>query len=115
MSKLFIRQDSHRFHKIGRKRKKLRKWRRPVGRDSKMRLKRKSYPASPTVGHRSPHFARGKLNGKTPALVHNLAELKSLNKNSVAILAKVGAKKKLEIIKYADENKIKLLNVKENK
>ena len=76
-----------------------------------MRLKRKSYPASPTVGHRASSSVRGKLNGKTLLLIHNLAELKSLNKSSVAILAKIGAKKKLEIIKYAEENKIQIANL----
>jgi large subunit ribosomal protein L32e len=108
MKKKFIRRDSVRYSKLGKKRKKLQKWRKPKGRDSKMRLSRKSYPSSPTVGHKS-------QNKKTQTLVQNVNDLKKVNKDTIIILAKVGAKKKLEIIKQAQESKIKLLNVKENK
>ncbi len=110
----FIRQEYLRHSKIGKNRKKLQKWRRPKGRDSKMRLKRKSYPISPSIGYRTPRKERGSISGKTPFLIHNLSELKLLNKNQIAILAKIGAKKKLDLMKYAQENKIKILNVKEN-
>ena len=41
MKKKFLRRDSVRFSKIGKNRKKIQKWRKPKGRDSKMRLKRK--------------------------------------------------------------------------
>ncbi len=111
MSKEFIRQETRRHLKLGRKRKKMRKWRRPKGRDSKMRLQRKSYPASPSIGYRTAKQTRGKIHGKSLILVRNLNDLKKINKNSVALLAKIGAKKKFEIIKNAQENKIKILNV----
>jgi len=115
MSKRFIRHDSARYSKIGKKRKSLQKWRRPKGRDNKMRLKRKSYPSSPTVGHKTARKDFGKIKGLTPVIIYNINDLKKINKGSIAILAKIGAKKKMEIIKYAEENKIKILNIKENK
>ena len=46
-----------------------------------------------------------------PKLVHNLSELESLGKDNAAIIARIGARKKLEIIKKADELKIKVLNI----
>lgn len=115
MATTFVRQQTIKQSRLGKNRKSLHKWRRPKGRDSKMRLKRKSYPASPTVGHKSPRKESGKIDGKTVVLVHNQKDLERVDKNSVAILAKIGAKKKLELIKYASEKKITLLNVKEAK
>ncbi len=110
MRKKFIRQDYMRHLKIGKKRKKLQKWRKPKGRHSKMREKRKGYPISPSIGYKS--------QGKTiPAkLINNMSELKNLKEKSTIIIAKkVGAKKKMEIIKLAQEKKIKILNVKGRK
>ncbi len=77
-----------------------------------MRLKRKSYPSSVAVGAKSQRNKSGKINNLTPKLIHNLKELSSLNKESIGILAKIGVKKKLEIIKSAKEKNIRLLNVK---
>lgn len=96
---------------LGKKRRKLRKWRRPTGRHSKMRQQRKSYPARPTVGHKTARKDSGKIHGLKPILVHNLTQLSKLDKNSAAILARIGAKKKLELIKYATEKNIKIINL----
>ena len=113
MSKEFVRRDMSRFSKLGKNRKKLQSWRKPKGRDNKMRLKRKSYPSVVSVGYKTSKKESGKVNGLFPVLVHNLKELESLGKDSAAVIAKVGAKKKLELIKKADELKIKILNVKQ--
>jgi len=59
-TKKFIRQESRRYSKLGSRRKKLQKWRKPKGRDSKMRLNMASHSASPTVGHKSPKKNRRK-------------------------------------------------------
>lgn len=115
MSKEFKRQETHRHSRLGKKRKKLQTWRRPKGRDSKMRLKMKSYPISPTIGHRSSKKDSGKIKGLTPIIVHNLKDLGKCDKNSIIIIAKIGAKKKLDIIKKAQEKNIKILNVRETK
>ena len=106
-SKKFIRQDSNRHIKIGRSRKKLRVWRRPKGRDSKMRLKRKGYPISPSIGLKSKTTQK-------QILITNLNELKNLEKETPIIISgKLGARKKLEVIKKASEMHLKIKNVKQ--
>ncbi|MBU0907598.1 MAG: eL32 family ribosomal protein [Nanoarchaeota archaeon] len=114
-NKKFIRQETSRYSKIGKNRKKLQRWRKPKGRDSKMRLKRKSYPATVSVGYSRARKEQGKVNGKLPILVHHVKDLEKITKDNVALLARVGAKKKLEIIKKAEEKKIQILNVKGDK
>ena len=104
MSKEFKRQDSVRYSRLGLRRKKLQKWRRPRGIDSKMRLKRKSYPKTVSIGYK-------RKKTPMPVLIHNLKELNSLDKNATVILARIGAKKKLELIKAAEEKKIKIVNI----
>ena len=110
MSKEFIRQDYMRHSKIGKNRKKLQKWRRPKGRDSKMRLGMKGYPKQVRVGYKSSKKESGKINGLSVQLVHNLKELISAEKNKIIILARIGAKKKIELMKTANEKGIKILN-----
>jgi large subunit ribosomal protein L32e len=78
MPKKFIRQDSNRYSKIGKKRKALQKWRKPKGRDSKMRLHRFSYPVSPSVGYKKSRKDSGKINGLLPVRVSNSQELEKL-------------------------------------
>ncbi|MCH7568259.1 MAG: 50S ribosomal protein L32e [Nanoarchaeota archaeon] len=110
--KKFIRTDSNRFSKIGRKRKKLQKWRRPKGRDNKMREKRFGYPRLPTVGQKTPKKEIGKIRGMKPYLVYNVKDLDKTNKKTILIIGRVGAKKRLEIIKKALEMKLKISNIK---
>lgn len=110
MSKKFMRQETCRHLKLGRKRKKARTWRRPKGRDSKMRLQMKSYPASPTVGYKTERKIAGKIKGLVPKLVYNLGDLHKLSKENIAIIAKIGAKKRMEILAHAREHKIQVLN-----
>jgi len=110
MSKEFKRRDSVRYGKLGKSSRKV-KWRKPKGRDNKMRLSMKSYPKSVSIGFKSPKNKSGKINGLTTKLVYNLNDLKKLDKNIAIIIAKVGIKKKLEIIKEAEKNKIKIINI----
>ena len=110
MAPTFLRSDVTRHSRIGKGRKKLQKWRRPRGRHNKIRLKRVSYPVSPKIGYSSPRKDSGTIKGLTPILVHNVAELSSLNKKQIAIIARVGAKKKLEMMKLATEKNIQIVN-----
>lgn len=111
-NKRFIRRSMKRFSKLGNNRRKIQKWRKPKGRDNKMRLKRKSYPATVSIGYSSPRKEHGRVEGKLPVLVYNTKDLAKITHDNIAVLAKVGAKKKLEIIKMAEEKKIRILNVK---
>lgn len=110
MSKDFRRQDLTRYLKLGKKIK-TKKWRKPKGRHSKMRLKRKSYPASVSIGRKKQKTLSGKIKDLVPVIIHNVNELSKLNTNSIAIIGKIGAKKKLEILKIAQEKNIPILNV----
>jgi len=112
MAPKFIRQDYMRHIKIGRNRKKLLKWRRPNGRHSKMRKQRKGYPASPTVGYKTPKKEYGKIKGYNPIKIDNLNDLAKTNKHNIIIISrKVGAKKRIEIIKKAGEMNLNILNI----
>ena len=113
MRKTFKRTDISRYSKLGKGRKKLIKWRRPSGRDNKIREHRFGYPVAPTVGHKSQKNEAGKVKGLVPLVVNNLNDFKKATKKNIIILsAKVGAKKKLDLIKKAEEMKLRILNIK---
>lgn len=111
MSKRFLRSDTVRHLRLGKKRKKLQKWRRDRGRHSKMRRKRFGYPISPGVGYKTKKSTSGLIAGLRPVLVHNISELEAVRKSESVIIARIGARKKLEIIKRAQEKKIPIINV----
>jgi large subunit ribosomal protein L32e len=111
MSSKFLRTDTSRFLRLGKKRRKLQKWRLPRGKSNKRRLGRAGYAPIPTVGFKTPRKEAGRVFGLIPKLVHNLSELEALGKDNAAIIARIGARKKLELIKKADELKIKVLNM----
>lgn len=88
-------------------------WRRPRGRQSKIRIKEKAKIRIPTVGYRVPKELRYlHPSGFREVLVHNVNELLKVNpeKEVVRIASKVGKKKRSEILKKAEELKIKVLN-----
>jgi large subunit ribosomal protein L32e len=111
MSRKFLRTDIRRFLKLGKSRRKLQVWRAARGVHSKIRRKRKGYPVMPTVGYKTSKKEYGKIGGLKPVLVHNLKELDKAGKNLIVIIARIGAKKKLEIIKKAQERGIKIANI----
>jgi large subunit ribosomal protein L32e len=112
MAPRFLRADTFRYKRIGSHSRKLQKWRRPRGKHNKLRLKRFGHPACPSVGYKTKKTNTGKVCGLKPVLIANLASLDSVGKDNIAILSrKLGAKKKLEIIKKAEEKKIKILNI----
>lgn len=111
MSKEFKRADYWRHSKIGKNRKKLQKWRRPTGRDNKLREKRGGHPKSVRVGFKSPRKESGKIEGKTLKVIYTLKELGKASADNVIIIGKVGAKKKFELIKRAKEMNLRMLNV----
>ncbi len=108
--KKFLRADTMRHSRLGKNRKKLQKWRKPTGKHNKTRKKRFSYPVQPGIGFGSPKIESGKINNLIPVLVHNIQELLKLNKTNIIIIARVGARNKLNIIKKAEELKIPIFN-----
>ncbi|MCX8179480.1 MAG: 50S ribosomal protein L32e [Candidatus Aenigmarchaeota archaeon] len=91
----------------------IKKWRRPRGRDNKMRKKEKSKGRRPSVGFGAPKSLRGlHPSGFREVLIANVNDLEKINKEKEAarISSKVGKKKRIEIINKAKELGIKILN-----
>ena len=117
MPKKFLRRDTGRYSKLGKNRKKLQRWKKPTGRDNKMREKRHGYPAVVSVGYKRARSEVGKINGLVPTVISTLKALQAIDAKtqSVILSARLGAKKKLELMKAAKEKKLTMLNVREAK
>ena len=104
----FLRRIWYRHSKLGRKRKNKRKWKKPTGRDNKMREKRRGYPVVVSIGYKKIKLERKKI-----ILVNNIKDLENLKpqKNEVVVLGNMGKKKKIEIAKKAKEMKIQFQNL----
>jgi len=107
----FVRRRMMAHSRLGRRRKKLQKWARPTGRHNKMREKRKGVPVSVSIGYGSDKKVRGKIQGKQIVFVENLQQLEKVGANQIAIIGKIGDKKKLEIAKRAKEKRIEIQNL----
>ena len=115
MPKKFIRRDMKRYSKLGKNRPKLQRWKKPTGRDNKMREKRHGYPAVVSVGYKRKKSEVGKVSGLVPVLVSTLKALEVVDgkTESVILSKRLGAKKKLELMKAAKEKKLVMVNVRE--
>jgi ribosomal protein L32E len=107
----FLRKDTCKLLRLGRRKKKLRKWRRAKGRHSKVREKRRGYLKAPLIGYRKQAETRGLIAGLKPKIIHNVAELNQVGPKEIIIIGKIGKKKKIEIAKLAVESKKKILNL----
>ncbi len=95
--------------------KKLRRssYRRPKGRHNKMRLRIFGKPKTVSVSYGAPRKARHlHPSGYREVIVHNVKELENIDPETCAvrIASAVGTKKKMEIVKKAEELGIKVLN-----
>ncbi|MBN2454632.1 50S ribosomal protein L32e [Candidatus Woesearchaeota archaeon] len=105
----FAMQDSHKYKDL------RRRWRKPKGLHSKMRMNKKGYPKTVRTGYGSPaavkHMTRS---GLVPVLVSRVAELEGLGKeNAILIRGAVGTRRRIEIIKAAKEKGLAIANYKE--
>jgi large subunit ribosomal protein L32e len=107
----FLRRTTNRYSKLGKKRTKKQVWRRPTGRDNKMREKKRGVPALVSIGYKSDKESRGKIQGKIPVMIYNLKDLDKVSNDNLVIFAKIGAKLKLQMAKKAQENKLSVLNL----
>lgn len=101
----FLRRTWNRYSKLGKGRKKKQVWRRPSGRDNKMRERRRGYPARVSIGYKNPEKKENHM------IIKNLNDFKKIEKNSVIIIGHIGMKKKIEIAKKALEGKIEIANL----
>lgn len=107
----FLRRGWFRYSKLGRKRRNKQVWRRPSGRDNKMREKRRGYPAVVSIGYGTKKQERGLIENKKPVKIMNLNDLKKMKKDEIGIIGKVGKRKMMEIAKVAEEKKIRISNL----
>jgi large subunit ribosomal protein L32e len=97
----FIRQDTNKQKNLGNK------WRKPRGLHSKLRLNKKGHAKTPSQGYRGPRSLRV----KDVKRVFNVNELEDVKK--IIIASTVGLRKKVEIVKQAQEKGIEIINVKD--
>ena len=89
-------------------------WRKARGIDSQTRKKTKSGVKSPTVGYRGPKEIRGlHPSGYEEIRVITINDLKGLNnkKHAIKISSKLGAKKRIALVDYAQNRGFKVLNL----
>jgi len=106
---VFIRQDAHKKTKLAKR------WKKPRGLQSKLRLNMKGAGQKVRIGYRFPSAVRGlSREGLQPKLVYKVEDLIGLNtKKQGAIISKsIGNKKRVAIIKEAVKSNIKILNIK---
>ena len=106
----FLRTDWHKKIRLGRGVKKNQKWHGAKGRQNKLRLNRKGRMQRPKIGWGADTKNKGFVDGLEVVRVENLSELSKVKKGYGIIIARVGAKKRVEIIAKANEMKIKILN-----
>jgi large subunit ribosomal protein L32e len=106
----FLRKDTHKMLKLGKKRKKSRKWRAPKGIHNKIRLKQRGYGKMPKIGWGSEEKTKGKISGLDVVRIERVEQLKDVKKEEGIIIVKLGKRKRDEIVKKAKELKIKILN-----
>ncbi len=102
----FLRRSADRYSKLGVRRKKIQRWKKPTGRHNKMRDKKRGYPAVVSIGYKSDEETRT----KKEILVKNISDLSKIKKNQIGILGKIGKKNKIEIAKKAIEKNIEFSN-----
>ncbi len=106
----FLRRSWTKYSKLGRRRKNKQTWRKPTGRDNKMREKRRGYPLTVSIGYGTDKKERGLLKEKSPVRIENVKDLEKMGKNNIGILSNVGKKKRIEIARKAEEKKIEFSN-----
>ncbi|MGM5482892.1 MAG: 50S ribosomal protein L32e [Nanobdellota archaeon] len=106
----FIRQDEHKNAKLDKR------WRRPKGSDSKMRLNKRGYRKSVSVGYKSPSQVRAMtckgLIGINVSRVDDLS-LVDPKKNCVIISSGTGMKKRLQILEESINKGLEVFNYKD--
>jgi large subunit ribosomal protein L32e len=104
----FIRQDFHKQKKLGRK------WRRPKGLHSKVRLKLKGRAKKVSKGYRSPKKVRHiHKSGLQQCIIRTMRDIEKLDakKNCLVISSSLGDKKKIVILKKAKDLGFNISNV----
>ncbi len=103
----FIRQESWRYDRLAEN------WRKPKGKDNKMRKQKAGHPDIVKIGYRGPKVARGlHPSGYNDIIVHNVNELAGLDpkKDAIRMGRTVGMRKRKDIVEEATKMGLKMLN-----
>jgi large subunit ribosomal protein L32e len=103
----FVRQESWRYGRLAET------WRKPKGKDNKMRRQLSGAPRLVKIGYRGPRKARGlHPSGYTDNIVFNVNDLASLDssKDAARMAHSIGQRKRLLILAEARTKGIKVLN-----
>ena len=103
----FVRQESWRYDRLAPN------WRRPKGKDNKMRRQVSGVPPLVKVGYKGPRKSRGlHPSGYNDILIFNVKDLSKINPkiDAVRIAHTVGNKKRIDIVTEATKLKMKILN-----
>ena len=103
----FVRQESWRYDRLSES------WRKPKGKDNKMRKQYSGVPALVKIGYRGPKVARGlHPSGYNDCLVSNAKDLLRLDsrKDAARLAHAIGGRKRIQILAKASEMGIKVLN-----
>ncbi len=104
----FIRQDANHYKSLEKK------WIKPKGMHSKMRIHLRGHKVSPSPGYSSPREVRG-LNrrGYQEVRTINISDLNSYDSETqMVLIGHVGLRKKIELLKYCIEKKYTIANIK---
>lgn len=102
MSKRFKTQDYAKFKKLGIR------WRKPSGRQSKLRVKKTGSGMLVKVGYGTAKSIRGKIQGMDAPVISNISGM--AGKKAVIISSSVGLRKAKAILEKAADLGIKVLN-----
>jgi len=89
------------------------RWRKPSGRHSKLKVREKSKGSLPGVGYRAPKKMRGlHPSGFREVLIQNLNDLERIDREKEAgrISSRIGKRKRKVIVEKAKELNVKILN-----
>jgi large subunit ribosomal protein L32e len=85
-------------------------WRKPKGLHSKLRLKRRGKGKRPKIGYGTNKESKGLIKNQRYVYISNVKGLENV-KQPILISSNTGLKKKLEIVKKAEELNLKIINV----
>ncbi len=106
-TKKFRRHDAHKKARLSES------WRKPRGRQNKLRLKKRGYGKPISAGYGSPRATRGLVKGLEPVVIATLAELAALKpkQQGAIILATLGGRKREALLTAAKERGVTILNL----
>lgn len=104
----FKRTDFAKYSKLGVRRKKKQIYRKAKGRDNKIRLKMKGHIRNVSIGFRTKKTGRDLIQKLKPIRVYNLSDLKKIGSKEIGIIAKIGTKKKKELLEAVVKENIKI-------